>query len=74
MTPWICVFFGLLFFAVGLAYLYQPRLIERMNALLRDYVLNDAYIALHRKKWGVSLLLIALLLVYVGYLGLEKFR
>ena len=74
MSPWTLVFSGCLFFLVGLGYLYQPRLMERVNAFIRQYFLNDSYISLHRQKWGTFFLLLALLLVYLGYIGLEKFR
>ncbi len=58
--------FGAIFFVLGLGYLYRPDLIWRMNALLREYFLNDAHIALERKKWGVFFLLLAFLFLYVG--------
>ena len=74
MNPWFLVAAGCVFFLVGLGYLYQPRLMERVNAFIREYFLNDSYIALHRQKWGTFFLLLALLLIYLGYVGLEKFR
>jgi hypothetical protein len=52
---------------LGLGYLYRPDLIARLNALLRDYILNDAYIALERKKWGFFFLLLAFLFLYMGF-------
>lgn len=74
MNPWILVAGGVFFFLVGLGYLYQPRLMERVNNLIRECFLNDSYIAMHRQKWGTFFLLVALLLVYLGYVGLEHFR
>jgi hypothetical protein len=70
MYPWGRVFLGLAFFMLGLGYLYRPRLIERMNAFLREFLLNDAYIALERRKWGVFFLLLSVLFLYMGYTGL----
>ncbi|MFA5138044.1 MAG: hypothetical protein WC728_02335 [Elusimicrobiota bacterium] len=70
MEPWFKVLLGLLFFAMGLGYLYRPGLIERMNAFLRECLLNDAYIALERRKWGVFFLLLSVLFLYMGYTGL----
>lgn len=66
MTAWAKVFIGVVFFLLGLGYLYRPDLIERMNAVLREYLLNDAYIALERRKWGMFFLLVGFLFTYMG--------
>ena len=71
MSPGYEIVFGILFLFMGLGYLYRPDLVSRMNAVLRDYVLNDAYMALERKKWGLFFLLMSLLLIYMGYNGLN---
>jgi uncharacterized protein YjeT (DUF2065 family) len=63
---------GVVSFILGLGYLYRPDLIERMNAILRDYLLNDAYIALERKKWGVFFLLIGFLFLYMGFTAMGR--
>ncbi|HVE14127.1 MAG TPA: hypothetical protein VNI01_12080 [Elusimicrobiota bacterium] len=73
MNPWLEVGAGCVFFLAGLGYLYQPRLMERLNAFAREFFLNDSYIALHRQKYGTFFLLVALLFIYLGYVGLEKF-
>ncbi len=70
MNPVFKLAVGLLSGLLGLGYLYRPDLIERMNAVLRDYVLNDAYIALERKKWGMFFLLVSFFFLYVGWSGL----
>jgi hypothetical protein len=67
MTPTLKIVIGLFSGVLGLGYLYRPDLIERMNAVLRDYLLNDAYIALERRKWGMFFLLISFLFLYVGW-------
>ena len=72
MTPFLKIIVGLMSGLLGLGYLYRPDLIERMNAVLRDYVLNDAYIALERKKWGMFFLLISFLFLYMGWSGLGR--
>lgn len=72
MNPTLKIFFGLFFFALGLGYLYRPDLIERMNALLREYFLNDAHIALERRKWGMFFLLLSFLFLYMAYAAMEK--
>lgn len=62
---------GVLFGVLGLGYLYRPDLIERMNAVLRNYILNDAYIALERRKWGMFFLLMSFLFLYMGWSSLR---
>ena len=51
---------------LGLGYLFRPDIIERLNAVLRETIFNDAYIALERKKWGAFFCLIGILLLYMG--------
>ena len=72
MSPGFKVFFGVLFFALGLGYLYRPDLIERMNALLREYLLNDAHLALERRKWGMFFLLISFLFLYMAFSAIQR--
>lgn len=72
MTPGLKIFIGLLSGLLGCGYLYRPDLIERMNAVLRDYVLNDAYIALERRKWGMFFLLVSFLFLYMGWSALGR--
>lgn len=71
MTPTLTIIIGLCSGLIGLGYLYRPDLIERMNAVLRDYLLNDAYIALERRKWGMFFLLVAFLFLYMGWAALK---
>jgi len=70
VSPWLKISIGLLLFLMGLGYLYQPRLMERMNAVIREYLLNDSYIALERRKWGICFLLLSFLFLYMGYTAL----
>jgi hypothetical protein len=72
MSPLFKLAVGLLSLLLGLGYLYRPDVIERMNALLREYLLNDAYIALERKKWGAFFILIAVLFLYMGWTALSR--
>ena len=72
MTPWFKVGLGIFFFLLGLGYLYRPHFIERVNALIRNTLLNDAYFALERRKWGIFFLLIAFLFLHMGYTALQR--
>jgi hypothetical protein len=72
MSPIYKILIGLLSFLLGLGYLYRPDLIERMNAFLRETLLNDAHIALERRKWGAFFLLIGFLFLYMGLTALQR--
>jgi hypothetical protein len=72
VTPQFKIVTGVLCFLLGLGYLYRPDLIERMNAFLRNYLLNDAYIALERRKWGAFFLLMGFLFLYMGVTALGR--
>jgi hypothetical protein len=71
MSPLFKLGVGAAFALLGLGYLYRPDLIERINAVLRNYLLNDSYIALERKKWGVFFLLLSFFFLYMGWTALR---
>lgn len=72
MAPWLKLIAGAAFTLLGLGYLYRPDIIERINAVLRSTVFNDAYIALERKKWGAFFLLIGFLCLYMALSTLPR--
>ena len=72
MTPGFLVFNGIACFFLGLGYLYWPKIIYRMNAIIRDYFFNDAHIALDRRNWGRFFLLLSVLFLYVGYIEINR--
>jgi len=72
MNPLLKVLIGALSALLGLGYLYRPDLIERMNAFLRETLLNDAYFALERRKWGAFFLLIGFLFLYMGLTAAQR--
>jgi len=57
---------GLFFLLLGLGYLYRPDLVARILVAVRETLLNDAHIALERRKWGLFFLLLSLLSFYFG--------
>ncbi len=71
ISPYLKLFFGLLFVLLGLGYIYKPEVIERINRLIRETFLNDSYLALHRKNWGFLLVLLGGVLVYMGLTKLK---
>ncbi|MBI4249924.1 MAG: hypothetical protein HY611_10515 [Elusimicrobia bacterium] len=69
---WLKLFFGFIFLLLGLGYCYRPDLVERVNLFIRDYLLNDSYLALERKKWGLLLVLIGLICIYMGVSAMSR--
>ncbi|MBI4051655.1 MAG: hypothetical protein HY400_04040 [Elusimicrobia bacterium] len=65
--PLVKLLFGILFCFLGLGYLYRPSVISRLNAFLREYLFNDAYIVLDRRKWGTLSMMVGILLLYMGW-------
>ncbi|MFA6003368.1 MAG: hypothetical protein WC881_04805 [Elusimicrobiota bacterium] len=59
-------------FLLGLGYLYRPDLIERMYTFLRETLLNDAHLALERRKWGAFFLLVGFLFLYMGLTAMGR--
>lgn len=72
MAPWLKLFIGVAATVLGLGYLYRPDIIERVNAVLRATLFNDAYIALERKKWGAFFLLVGFLFLYMALTALTR--
>ncbi|HOW89063.1 MAG TPA: hypothetical protein PL037_02185 [Elusimicrobiales bacterium] len=66
VSPYIKLLFGLVIFLLGLGYIYRPDIVERWNRVLKETLLNDSYVALHRKSWGILLLLLGAILIYMG--------
>ena len=56
---------GFLLVGLGLGYLFQPRAILRLNALVREKVFRDAYVLLKGRRVGAALLTMGLLLLIV---------
>ena len=66
ISPYYKLLFGLIIFMLGLGYVYRPDIIERVNKVLKETLLNDSYVALHRKSWGFLLILLGSVLIYMG--------
>ncbi|MFA6433521.1 MAG: hypothetical protein WCW52_02375 [Elusimicrobiales bacterium] len=66
INPYLKLFFGLVILLLGLGYVYKPGVIERINRVLKETLLNDSYVALHRRNWGFLLILVGTTLIYMG--------
>lgn len=71
MFPLVKIAVGLFFALLGLGYLFRPDIIERINTLIKEMLLNDAYFALERRKWGVFFLFAGFLLLFMGITSLK---
>jgi hypothetical protein len=60
---------GFLFILIGLGYLLDPKMIVRLNALMRDTFFKDSTVLLHGKRVGSWLILIGFVLVSLGYMS-----
>ena len=67
ISPYYKLLFGIIIFMLGLGYIYRPDIIERVNKVLKETLLNDSYVALHRRSWGFLLLLLGAILIYMGF-------
>jgi len=56
---------------VGFGYIAKPEVIWRINEVIRRTVLNDSYMALERKKWGLFFIMVGMALLYSGYKALH---
>ena len=72
MSPRFKLAFGIVCLLLGWGYIYRPHVITRVSVFLRDWLLNDAHIALERRKWGVFFLLIGFLFIYMGLTALGR--
>lgn len=62
---------GLLLWIWGMVLLYRPAVVLKVYAFLRANLLNDAHILLYRRRWGLLLLVLAILMVYSGVRNLS---
>lgn len=57
---------GFALFLLGLGYLFQPQMILRFNAFMREHFFRDSHVLLANRRIGVLLLLVSFLLLVVG--------
>ncbi|MDD4005111.1 MAG: hypothetical protein PHW69_07915 [Elusimicrobiaceae bacterium] len=72
MIIFLKILAGFVLCLVGLGYLVRPEVIWRINEVIRNTILNDSYMALERKKWGLFLILVGTFLLYSGYSALGR--
>ncbi|OGR83770.1 MAG: hypothetical protein A2902_02910 [Elusimicrobia bacterium RIFCSPLOWO2_01_FULL_64_13] len=64
----LAVFFAsLVFFIIGLAFIYKPTWLVRINKVFRERIFNDNLILLQRRKKGVLFLLLFFIFLFWSY-------
>jgi hypothetical protein len=56
---------GFLLVGLGLAYLFQPETILRLNAFMRERVFRDSHVLLGNRRIGAIMLVVGFLLLAV---------
>ena len=57
---------GLILFFFGMALVFKPVIIKRILRLLKETILNESFLLIERRKLGLLLVLVGLLLFYMG--------
>ncbi|MEW6556467.1 MAG: hypothetical protein AB1349_03830 [Elusimicrobiota bacterium] len=58
---------GILLLFLGFVYLYNPRMVMKINFYAKEFLFNDTYILLHRKKIGALFILLAIIAFYMTW-------
>ena len=59
-------FVGVLLVLLGMAYLFEPKSVLRINAFMREKVFQDSHVLLSSRRIGASLLAVGVLLLLVS--------
>ena len=63
---------GIVFLFIGFIYLYKPKLVVRINFYAKEFLFNDAYVLLRRKKIGVFFILLSVIAFYMAWTMLVR--
>ncbi|MBN1383754.1 MAG: hypothetical protein JW983_02575 [Elusimicrobia bacterium] len=58
---------GIILLILGFVYLYRPKLIIKINLFAKEFLFNDTYILLHRKKIGVFFIVLSVIAIYMAW-------
>ena len=58
---------GLCFFCAGAAYVYAPNIVLKINALMKKFFFNDAWVLYYRKKIGLACVLVSFSVIYFAF-------
>jgi len=57
---------GIFFLFTGFIYLYNTNMVMKINLYARQFLFNDSYVLLYRKKIGILFLLLSIILFFMG--------
>jgi len=57
---------GFFFCLLGLGYIFKPDLVGHIYSIIKNVFLNETYLMLERKKWGVFFLLLGFFFLYLA--------
>lgn len=63
---------GIVLLFLGFIYLYRPLLVIKINSFAKEFLFNDTYILLHRKKIGVLFIVLAIIAIYMAWSSLVQ--
>jgi hypothetical protein len=61
---------SILFLFLGIIYLYRTDTVMKINLYARQFVFNDTFALLYRKKLGVVFIILSLILMYMAGVSL----
>lgn len=67
----VLIAIGLMLLIIGCLYVYKRNVIIRMNAYMRNKILNDMHVLTNHRKIGVLFILVSLLFLYFGFILLR---
>jgi hypothetical protein len=57
---------SIFFLFIGFIYLYNTNAVMKINLYARQFLFNDAYVLLYRKKIGVLFILLSIIFLYMA--------
>ncbi len=63
---------GIVLLFLGYIYLYKPKLVMKINSYAKEFLFNDAYVLLRRKRIGVVFILLAVIAFYMVWTSLIR--
>jgi hypothetical protein len=70
--PFLKIIVGVAFLILGWIYLYRLTIVFRINNFLKQSLFNDAAILVEHKKIGLFLILMAIIMLYVGFSNMNN--
>ncbi|OGS46982.1 MAG: hypothetical protein A2539_09050 [Elusimicrobia bacterium RIFOXYD2_FULL_34_15] len=58
---------GIVFMFLGFMYLYKPKFVIKINFYAKEFLFNDAYVLLRRKKIGALFILLAVIAFFMTW-------